>query len=234
MTKVPILCYHHLARAPADARFPSLYVGPERFERQLWTLRRLGLRGVCMSEGLRQLERGSRGGRVILTFDDGYVETLTQAAPLLRKYGFTATCYIVSGRIGAHNDWDRGSRRREARSLMDFEQIHDWLEAGMEIGAHSRSHPRLADLAPAAAEREIVECRSELRMRFGTDVDHFCYPFGSFTATTVALVRRAGFASAVSTERGVARWPEHRYRLPRILVNGEQGLARFLLGILRP
>jgi peptidoglycan/xylan/chitin deacetylase (PgdA/CDA1 family) len=233
MTKIPILCYHHLAEPPADARFTTLYVSPRLFERQLWALRRLGLRGVSMSEGLRQLERGSRGC-VILTFDDGYVETLTHAAPLLKEYGFTATCYVVSGRIGAHNDWDRGQYRRETRRLMSFEQIHDWLDAGMEIGAHSCSHPRLPDLAAADADREIAECRADLRMRFGADVDHFCYPFGSFNPDIVALVKRAGYASAVSTQRGVARWPESRYCLPRILVNGDRGLGRFLLSFIKP
>jgi peptidoglycan/xylan/chitin deacetylase (PgdA/CDA1 family) len=234
MTKIPILCYHHLAEAPAHARFTTLYVGPRQFERQLWALRRLGLRGVSMSEGLWQLEHGARHRCVILTFDDGYVETLTHAAPLLREYGFTATCYLVSGRIGAHNDWDRGQHRREARPLMDFEQVHDWLEAGMEIGAHSCSHPKLSELDAAAASREIGECRADLRMRFGADVDHFCYPFGSFTAETIALVQRAGFRSAVSTRPGVARWPESRYCLPRILVNGDHGLGRFLLSFIKP
>ncbi|HLY52430.1 MAG TPA: polysaccharide deacetylase family protein, partial [Steroidobacteraceae bacterium] len=106
MSVLPILCYHNVAAAPAGAHFRLLYVSPERFERQLWTLRRLGLRGVSTSEGTARLREGAARGCVALTFDDGYADTLTTAAPLLRRYGFSATCYVVSEAVGTHNRWD--------------------------------------------------------------------------------------------------------------------------------
>ena len=99
MSTLPILCYHNVATAPKDARFKLLYVSPERFERQLWTLRRLGLRGVSTSEGIAQLRNATARGCVALTFDDGYADTLTTAAPLMKRYGFSATCYVVSGAV---------------------------------------------------------------------------------------------------------------------------------------
>ena len=61
-----------------------LYVDPAMFERQLWAIQRLGLRGVSMSEGLPRLRDKTRSDLVILTFDDGYTDTLNEAAPLLR------------------------------------------------------------------------------------------------------------------------------------------------------
>src|SRR5215469_14600290 len=97
MAALPILCYHNVATAPTEAPFKLLYVSPDRFERQLWTLRRLGLRGVSISEGVARLGNASSRGCVALTFDDGYTDTLTTAAPLMKQYGFTATCYVVSG-----------------------------------------------------------------------------------------------------------------------------------------
>src|SRR5205814_5843091 len=96
VSRVPILCYHNVGPRPPGTRLGLLYVGSAQFERQLWILRKLGLSGVAMSEGFAQMRDLARSDRVVLTFDDGYVDTLTEAAPILARYGFRATCYIVS------------------------------------------------------------------------------------------------------------------------------------------
>jgi peptidoglycan/xylan/chitin deacetylase (PgdA/CDA1 family) len=233
MSKIPILCYHNIGRGPGDSRFKLLYVSERQFERQLWTIRRLGLRGVSMGEGLRHLGGQAKSRRVVLTFDDGYVDTLTRALPLLRKYGCTATCYVVSGAIGTHNQWD-AAFLSETKPLLNREQIQQWLEAGMEIGSHSCSHPKLQDLDEESACREIADSRDALRKMFGVPIEHFCYPFGRFANATVELVRRAGYQSAVSLLPGIARANDDPYRLPRIFVNGERSWWKFLVQVASP
>ena len=222
-----------MAAAPKDARFKLLYVSPERFERQLWTLRRLGLKGVSTSEGMARLRNATSRGCVVLTFDDGYADTLTTAAPLLKRYGFTATCYIVSGAIGTYNRWD-AEHVGERKLLMSREQLGEWLEAGMEVGSHSLSHPRLHEVPQDVAQHEIDESRAALRNLLGVPIEHFAYPFGAFTTEIVEWVRRAGYSSAVTVLPGVARASDDRLRLPRILVNGERGLWQFLLRVATP
>jgi len=233
MPPLPILCYHNVAEAPKDAPFKLLYVSPERFERQLWTLRRLGLRGVSTSEGIARLRNGTARGSVALTFDDGYADTLTTAAPLLKRYGFRATCYVVSDAVGTYNRWD-ADYVRERKPLMTREQLGEWLAAGMEVGSHSVSHPRLHELPQDTAQHEIAESRAALRNLLGVPIEHFAYPFGAFTADTIEWVRRAGYSSAVTVLPGVARASDDRLRLPRILVNGERGLWKFLLHLAAP
>ncbi len=233
MSSLPILCYHNVAPAPKDARLKLLYVSPAMFERQLWTLRRLGLRGVSTSEGVARLRNATSRGCVVFTFDDGYADTLTTAAPLLKRYGMSATCYIVSGALGTYNRWDAESVG-ERKPLMSREQLEEWLAAGMEVGSHSLSHPRLHQLPQDAALREIAESRAALRRMLGVPIEHFAYPFGAFNGDTVGLVRRAGYVSAVTVVPGVARASDDRLRLPRILVNGEHGLWRFLLRVATP
>ena len=233
MSALPILCYHNVATPAQEARFKLLYVSPESFERQLWTLRRLGIRGVSTSEGLNRLLNATARGCVVLTFDDGYADTLTAAAPLMKRYGFSATCYVVSGAVGTYNRWD-AEYLQETKSLMTREQIDQWLAAGMEVGSHSCSHPRLQELPKEAAQHEIAESRATLRKMFGVPVEHFAYPFGHFAAETVELVRRAGYISAVTVSPGLARTSDDRLRLPRVLVNGERGLWRFLLQVTSP
>jgi peptidoglycan/xylan/chitin deacetylase (PgdA/CDA1 family) len=233
MSALPILCYHNVALAPPAARFKLLYVSPDKFERQLWTLRRLGLRGVSTGEGIARLRNGTARGCVAFTFDDGYADTLTAAAPLLKRYGFGATCYVVSGALGAYNSWD-AQYLQEIKPLMTLPQLDEWLAAGMEVGSHSCSHPQLHELPPDAARDEIAESRVALRSMLGVPIEHFAYPFGDFTADTVELVRHAGYASAVTVLPGVARASDDRLQLPRILVNGERGLWNFLLHVATP
>jgi peptidoglycan/xylan/chitin deacetylase (PgdA/CDA1 family) len=233
MSVLPILCYHNVAMAPNDAPFKLLYVRPDSFERQLWTLRRLGLRGVSTSEGIARLSNGTSRGSVVLTFDDGYADTLTMAAPLMKQYGCEATCYVVSGAVGTHNHWDT-EYLREKKPLMNRDQLDQWLAAGMEVGSHSIAHQRLHELPQEVARYEIAESRTVLRNMLGVPIEHFAYPFGSFTADIVGFVRHAGYSSAMTVLPGVARASDDRLRLPRILVNGERGLWKFLLQVAAP
>jgi peptidoglycan/xylan/chitin deacetylase (PgdA/CDA1 family) len=233
MSKLPILCYHNVAPPPSDAAFKLLYVSPDSFERQLWTLRRLGLRGVSTSEGLARLGRASARGCVVLTFDDGYADTFTTAAPLLKRYGFRATCYVVSDALGTYNHWD-ADHLRERKPLMSPAQLEQWLAAGMEVGSHSLSHRRLHELPQEIARHEIAESRTALRNLLGVPIEHFAYPFGHFTAEIVEWVRGAGYTSAVTVVPGIARGTDDRLLLPRILVNGQRGLWKFLLHVATP
>jgi len=233
VSTLPILCYHNVGEPPESTRFKLLYVSPAKFERQLWTMRRLGLRGVSISEGLRRLDEGSSRGYVALTFDDGYADTLTAAAPLLKQYGFGATCYVVSSAVGTYNRWDE-EFLQERKALMSREQIEQWLSAGLEVGSHTCSHPRLPEVGREEALREIAESRVALRDLCGAPVAHFAYPFGQFTDDVSQLVRSAGYLSAVTVLHGVARAADDRYRLPRILVDGEKGLWRLLVHLATP
>jgi peptidoglycan/xylan/chitin deacetylase (PgdA/CDA1 family) len=233
MSALPILCYHNVAIAPEDAGFKLLYVSPDKFERQLWTLRRLGLRGVSIGEAFARLRNGTARGCVAFTFDDGYADTLTAAAPLLTRYGFRATCYVVSSALGTYNRWD-AKYLGETKPLMSRAQLEKWLADGMEVGSHSYSHQRLHELPPDAARYEVAESRAALHHMLGVPIEHFAYPFGDFTADTVELVRSAGYTSAVTVLPGMARVSDDQLRLPRILVNGERGLWHFLLHVATP
>ena len=95
-TPVPILMYHNIAPAPRDIRvYRSLYVSPRVFARQMWLLRQLGYVGLSMTAAEPYL-RGEREGRVaVITLDDGYVDNLQAAMPVLQRYGFSATCYEI-------------------------------------------------------------------------------------------------------------------------------------------
>ena len=231
--RLRILYYHNIAVAPPGAALAKLYVDPDDFARQMWCLKRLGLRGVSLSEGLWHLERGNPGSVVALTFDDGYADNLEYAAPTLREFGFTATCFVVSGCLGQHNVWD-AEALRVRKPTMTASQVRAWVAEGFEVGSHPRSHPRLDTLPDEFLEEEIAGSRADLERIAGVQPECFCYPYGAFNASVARQVEAAGYRAAVTTERGLALAGDNRFLLPRVAVSGRRGLFKFALRATTP
>jgi peptidoglycan/xylan/chitin deacetylase (PgdA/CDA1 family) len=224
--------YHNIARAPRDLRvYRSLFVSPAAFARQMWLLRRFGYTGLSMSAAMPYLQ-GERTGRIaIITLDDGYVDNLDSALPLLQRYGFSATCYVVSGSIGRYNQWD-AERLGVRKPLMSVEQLRHWHRGGMEIGAHSRSHPRLTQCDDAQLRDEIHGSKATLEDRLGVSVTQFCYPYGDADERVAGVVREAGFAAATTTRRGRAFAGMDLWQLPRVQVARHHLLPQFAMRVL--
>lgn len=131
---IPILMYHNIAKVPKQVRhLRGLYVTPTAFARQMWLLHRLGYCCLSMSAAMPYL-RGERSGKVmVVTLDDGYLDNLQAALPVLQAHGFSATCYVVSGSLARFNTWD-AERLNVCKPLMSPAQVRQWHDAGMEVG----------------------------------------------------------------------------------------------------
>lgn len=228
---IPILTYHQIAKAPPKgAPFRSLYVDPSAFARQMAWLRMLGYRGLSMGALMPYL-RGERVGKVVgITFDDGYLNNLTHAAPVLVRNGFSATCYVVSQRVGQTNLWDQSLGIAQA-PLMDISHLQQWAQAGLEIGAHTRNHVRLTQTDAVECAQEIAQARADLEAMVGNPVHHFCYPYGDFDSSHVQMVRTAGYASATTTRRGRTFLHHDICQLPRVPVLRTTTLAALWLKV---
>lgn len=215
---IAILTYHQIAVAPPKgAPYRSLYVDPRDFARQMALLALLGYRGLSMGD-LAPYLRGELRGKVVgITFDDGYLNNLTHALPVLQRYGFTSTCYAVSQLMGKTNVWDVSNGIAQV-PLMNEEQLQQWIRGGQQVGAHTRYHVHLPEVSADERYREIVGCRQELEAASKSPVPDFCYPYGEFDATTVAAVQDAGYASATTTRRGRCHAGESMLELPRVPV----------------
>lgn len=192
-----LLMYHKLGLPPFQTNIPALYVSPRGFRRQLDELLAAGVPRLAYSEAVAALRRG-----FAVTFDDGFANAFTHALPALAARGVRAIQFIVAGLIGRHDEWDHPIGEPPQR-LMDDAQIRDWLAAGHEIGAHTMTHPRLADIPLAQARAEIVDAKRLLEDRFGGAIRHFCYPYGNYNPAVRDLVAEAGYVSACTIEPGV-------------------------------
>lgn len=234
-----------------------------------------------LDEAVQALAEGSLPpAAASITFDDGYADNLTVAAPILRRNRvsatfFIATAFLDGGRmwnddvieatrlsppgildwrefgIGEYELSDLRSRRlcfstalsqlksvpHEKRTavareiarraglsdrsnlMLTSDQLIELRACGMQIGAHTHTHPILENLPDAIAEREITEGRNRLEVLLGEPVSLFAYPNGipgrDYSARHVELVKRLGFAAAVSTAQSVARSGTDLHQLPR-------------------
>ncbi len=224
---IPILMYHQIDARPArGVPLRGLIVSPTSFAWQMALLKALGYQGLSMAALMPYL-RGEKQGKVCgITFDDGYLNNLELALPVLQQYGFSATCYAVSGQLGGTNVWDQ-DKDIAPTALMNAQQLRQWVQAGQEVGAHTRSHADLTQLSAAQAHEEISRCKSDLEQATGTSVTQFCYPYGHFSAAHVEQVRQAGFAAATTTVRARATLQSSLWELPRVQVMGSVWLPQF-------
>lgn len=222
---IPILMYHQIDVAPPKgAPFRSLVVSPQSFARQMALLQLLGYQGLSMQD-LQPYLLGEKTGKVVgITFDDGYLNNLRYALPVLQRKGFTATCYAVSQCVGKTNIWDAEIGIAQT-PLMDMTQLRAWVAGGQDVGAHTRHHVRLPQQDAATSRTEIMLCKSELEAGLGTAVNHFCYPYGEYTAEHASLVQEAGFRTATTTQRSRCQTGEDMLQLPRAPVARSTSLA---------
>ena len=205
------LMYHKLGPRPRGVRLKGLYVPTRLFQQQLQDLKDVGYRSVSM-EGLVS---GTELQQVALTFDDRFVNVLTQGLEPLRASGFHAIQFLVSDLLGKTNVWEQ-QQGEVSEPLMDAVQVREWMAAGHEIGAHTRTHPWLTRIPLAQAREEIRGSKARLEDLFGSPVRHFCYPYGDWNPAVRDLVQEAGFVTACTTEPGLNRPLGDPFRLRRL------------------
>ncbi len=215
---IPILSYHQTETPPGrGVPYRSLVLPPATFRRQMLALHKMGWRGLSMRD-LEPYLRGEKSGKVVgITLDDGYVNNLEHALPVLLELGFTATSFMVSGQLGGSNVWDE-ALGVPAKPLMDAHQAKAWIAAGMDVGAHTRNHVNLLKCDDATARDEIAGAKSDLERVLGTQVRSFCYPYGGHRAEHAEMARQAGYVTATTSVSARSRWDDDLLLLPRISV----------------
>jgi peptidoglycan/xylan/chitin deacetylase (PgdA/CDA1 family) len=212
-----VAMYHSVSNCPDDPY--NITVTPGRLQRQFAWMAGRGLRGVSMRELLDARARGQERGLVGLTFDDGYTDFVTTALPVLHRWGFTATVFVLSGLLGGENDWEATGPRKQ---LLDVEGIRVAADAGMEIASHGLTHVDLTRADDEVLHTEVAESRHRLAGITGDDIEGFCYPYGHLDERATDAVQRAGYRYACAITPGPAGSGD--FALPRIHI-GEADTA---------
>jgi len=217
---VPVLMYHHIGDPgpDADAIRRDLSVSPSNFESQLRYLVERGYESISLEALVMHLQAGQPlpAKPVILTFDDGFKDQYSNAYPLLQKYGFAGTFFVIT--------FFADQNRPEYLSWSEVELLH---AGGMEIGSHSYTHPSLSGQTfdyvvwQALGSKEAIEARTNEPVRF------FSYPSGQYDELVMQVLRSAGYWAAVTVEPGSLQSSERTFELRRVRVRGSYDLEDF-------
>ena len=209
---VPILLYHHIT---ADLDGSRYNVDPAIFEEQIKWLYDNHYSTISVSQVASLILNGGQMPLrpVVITFDDGNIDVFSNAYPILDKYGFTATFYIVD-------------RYLNGKDMISTAQVKELIQKGWEIGSHSKYHTDL--MSPGAdLETEIRLSKLDMQERLGISIDTFAYPFGSANETVIDKTIRSGYTSAVGLGEAITHGYYDIFYLNRIEIQADYNMEKF-------
>ncbi|MGB8982816.1 MAG: polysaccharide deacetylase family protein [Anaerolineales bacterium] len=210
---VPILLYHHIGVSrKGDTIY---YISPDMFDREMNLLYQWGYRTISVELLVRAIREGAElpARPIILTFDDGSETVHSAALPIMQRYGFTGTAYIVHNYVGIPG-------------FMDVDQIRELYESGWEIGSHGLSHQDLPK-HPARQRNEIVSSRRKLESLLDLPVASFSYPFGAYDSDSLYYVHYVDYIAAMGLGEETVQGSDNLFYLYRQPVTGTDDLAAF-------
>ena len=216
---VPVVTYHNIGESSK-----WYYVSPKHFEYQMTFLKLLGYSPISLQEMMAGLagKRTLPWKPIVITFDDGYQDNWSQAVPILEKYGFRATFFVVTGKMGT-------------RGYMSWTELQAMQEKGMEIGSHTVNHYPPSVINLKEFSRELLLSRLMLENNLELPVNIFANPHGETTPAIVDLLKRTGYVAACSSGAGSNFSDTDLFLIRRVTIknmNGVKGKASFLVRML--
>jgi peptidoglycan/xylan/chitin deacetylase (PgdA/CDA1 family) len=205
--------YHYISTPPANANAIRLDLSttPRQFESHLAYLRHAGYETISMKQLAYAVSQQMTLPEkpIILTFDDGYRDNYEHAFPLLRRYGYTGTFFLVTQPIDQNNV-----------NYLTWDMVIEMHQAGMEFGSHSYRHIDLRGRDTDFLVYEILGSKEAIEQRIGEPVRFFSYPAGHYDDLTIRVLRSANFWAAVTTQWGIDQSFNDRFELLRIRMRG--------------
>ncbi|WP_438447518.1 polysaccharide deacetylase family protein [Gorillibacterium sp. sgz5001074] len=217
--KVIVLMYHHLAEVEANE---EVTITPAKFESHLKVLKDRKYQVISIEDYVRFVKENQPvpPNAVVITFDDGYESYYRYGYPLLKKYGFTATNFLVTSYMDSNNP---------SLPFMTWKQVKEMHDAGFSFYSHSHnSHGKVrgADnqlVAPLANRiwldgKQRMENESEYRKRIrddlstanqllsdhlGNDMNILCFPLGFYNKTIMEIGNEIGIDFFFTTRDGI-------------------------------
>jgi peptidoglycan/xylan/chitin deacetylase (PgdA/CDA1 family) len=226
-SSIPILMYHSIAERAAP-RFRQFVVPPAEFADQMAVLCDEGYSALTTTQLVDHLVMGEPlpPKPVVVTFDDGFADFSSAAMPILDRYGVTATLYVATDYLDGTSRWLAHEGEAD-RPMLSWAELADVAAAGIEIGGHTASHPRLDRLAPRAAAVDIRRGKRAIEDQLGRPCNSFAYPYGAWIDSVRRSVIKLGFTSACAVTYQFSSPASDRFTLARLIVRPGLSAAGF-------
>jgi peptidoglycan/xylan/chitin deacetylase (PgdA/CDA1 family) len=205
---VPIMMYHQVAQVSKE---PLNTISPSNFEKHMAYLKTHGYNVITLDKLIDQKSRHkAQAKEVVITFDDGFENIYTNAYPILKKYGFKATIFVITNYI-------------DKEEFLKESQIKEMLSSGLiQVESHTRNHSYLPDIKDESRLwEEILSSKLDLENRFKIAVFFLSYPVGGFDEKIKGMVAKAGYQAALTTNRGFDKANKDLYELKRVRFNNK-------------
>jgi peptidoglycan/xylan/chitin deacetylase (PgdA/CDA1 family) len=224
--KIPVLLYHKVGPGPKKEKYR---ISPGRFNHQMGYLFNKGYRTISPDDLLGFVKKGKEldAKSILLSFDDGYMDNFTYAYPILKRYGFKATIFLVACYIGKQD----GCHRQKSEEMLSWKEIMTLQEEGFTFGCHTSTHPNLVNLSENELSVEIRDAKRILEEGLKEPVRYFAYPYGKFSSRIPEMVKKTGYIGAFSTLPGKNGIGEDPFLLRRILIRGYDTKLHFILNL---
>lgn len=211
---IPVLAYHQV---DVEFELGVNSISPQTFESQMRFIAAQGYTAITPDSLIHFISSHSAlpCNPILITFDDGYESFYNFAYPILKKYGLTATVFMIAAYIGRLNEWDVQRSLKRPKHLSES-QIKSLVQNGIGFGSHGLHHRFLTHCSRVEANAELEESKYRLEHIIGRPVRSFAYPYGSVNAETLDLVKSAGYRIAFSLDPVRELSLEAMYRFPRM------------------
>lgn len=195
-TDIRVLLYHSIDNKTCPDSM-GLRIKPDDFRKQMQSLKDWGYRVVSIYSIFDKLSFTEQPEKkVILTFDDGFKDFVNHVYPILEKFNYPATIFIVI-------DYLQGIKKGTKNAYWDSWDKMDWddlrtiaTNPRITFGSHGYGHNKITDLDRQDMIREIKDSKLFLEKELGRDIDFFTYPYGFFNCQCQEIVKEAGYRAA--------------------------------------
>ncbi|MEI7885101.1 MAG: polysaccharide deacetylase family protein [Clostridia bacterium] len=206
---LPILEYHCIEES--NLCINPLFVSKGDFERQISDLKNEGYTPITIADfdNIKNIKKP-----IMITFDDGYENNYTKAYPILKKYNFKATIFLISGRVGTPNH-------------LNIDQINI-MKGLIDFQAHTVTHPHLAQISAQQVEDELKNAKIQLETLLNTSISAMAYPYGNFDQQVIDVARKY-YQYAFAGDQGIIyNSKDTDYEIKRIFIFPTIDIARIL------
>ena len=222
---IPVLMYHKIPDKNLDS-VHKIYVTKNTFEKHLKFFKQQKMTTITFDEislyrqGLKDWIHFPKKP-LILTFDDGYTDNITNADPLLKKYKMKAHVYLLADSQINKNQWDIPDVSADIVSGFDRKK---WLMTQFEIGSHGLSHKKMPDMDLNEKLDELKISKEILRTEFNQKIISFAFTYGDTNQACAEAAEQAGYEYAVNTDTGGFLIEENPYSIFRVNIFPDENL----------
>lgn len=217
---IAAFCYHQVEPSAGGKFSLSL----ERFKSQLKYLKDRNYQSLNSDELLLAIasDTPATQNQVVITFDDGFKTVYDYAFPAMQELGFKGIVCIYPAFIGSSQS-------------MSWQQLAELIKAGWSVECHSMSHSNLAskyqtpEIEAAFLKHEILDSRRIIETQLGNKVKFMVWPYGVYSDRTLALVREAGFAGAMTVDGGANYKGMSPFQIKRQVIYSTDDMNKFMI-----